>query len=189
MPWTLLLQAVETTAVAVGVVFGLMQLRQLRVAREVQVGIELLRPLQAPQSGEALLLIHGLPDDLSGEELCERLGEEFESVVAVLSLFESLGPLVARGFVPIEMYAQFYRGPTVLCWRKLRRYIDEQRKSGWPTLFEWLQWLAEQMEEHKWPSTDVPAFELSIIPLTHPKAMLLRTGYEKSLCKARVLSS
>jgi hypothetical protein len=80
-------------------------------------------------------------------------------VIGALSMFEALGPLVARGHVPIEMYADFYRGVTVLCWRKLRRSIEEQRALGWPNLFEWLQWLAERMEERLPASEDRPAFE------------------------------
>ena len=159
MSWEIALQVIQTAAVVVGVGFGLIQLRQLRVQREVQAGIELLHPLQAPESAEALLLLHGLPDNLSGEELRKRLGDDFGPVIGVLGLFESLGPLVARGHVPVDMYADFYRGVTVLCWKKLRRYIEEQRRSGWPNLFEWLQWLAERMEERAPHGTDVPAFE------------------------------
>jgi hypothetical protein len=125
MSWDLGLQVIQTIAVVVGVAFGLVQLRQLREQREVQAGIELLHPLQAPESAEALLLLHGLPDNLTGEELRKRLGSDFGAVLGVLGLFESLGPLVARGHVPIEMYEDFYRGVTVLCWRKLRRYIED----------------------------------------------------------------
>jgi len=158
-PGELGLQVIQTIAVVVGVAFGLVQLRQLREQREAQAGIELLHPLQAPESAEALLLLHGLPDNLTGEELRKRLGPDFGAVLGVLGLFESLGPLVARGHVPIEMYEDFYRGVTVLCWRKLRRYIEEQRSSGWPNLFEWLQWLAARMEERAPPHGDVPAFE------------------------------
>ena len=159
MSWELALQAIETAAVIVGVVFGLIQLRQLRSQRAIQAGIELLHPLQAPQSVEAIMLVYGLPDNLSGEQVRERLGTHFGSVIGVLGMFESLGPLVARGHVPVEMYSDFYRGVTILCWKKLRGYIEEQRQSGWPSLFEWLQWLAERMEERRALSSDVPAFE------------------------------
>ena len=141
------------------VVFGLIQLRQLRAQREVQAGIELLHPLQAPESVEAIMLVYSLPENLSGEQVRERLGDHFGTVLGVLGLFESLGPLVARGHVPIEMYSDFYRGVTVLCWKKLRRYIEEQRQAGWPSLFEWLQWLAERMAERQAASSDMPAFE------------------------------
>ena len=139
--------------------FGLAQLWQLRVQREVEAGLELLRPLQSLESAEALLILHQLPDYLTSEDLRARLGDEFESVLATAALFESLGPLVARGHVPLGMYAEFYRGPTVLTWRKLRRYVEEQRQAGWPTLFEWLQWLAERMAAMVPNSSSEPAFQ------------------------------
>ena len=106
------------------------------------------------------MLVYSLPDNLNGDQIRQRLGAHFGSVLNVLGLFESLGPLVARGHVPVEMYSDFYRGVTVLVWKKLRGYIEEQRQSGWPSLFEWLQWLAERMDERQILSSDVPAFEL-----------------------------
>jgi hypothetical protein len=158
MSWDLALQAIETAAVVIGIAFGLIQLRQLQHQREVQAGLELLAPLQAPDSTEALLIMHALPDNLTGEELRRRLGAHYKSAMATLGLFESLGPIVARGHVPIGMYAEFYRGPTVLCWRKFNRYIGEERENGWPTLFEWLQWLAERMEDFAPTGGDIPAY-------------------------------
>ena len=155
----LALQGIETLAVVVGVAFGLIQLRQLRLQREVQAGIELLHPLQAPEAADALMTIHALPDGLTGEQLHRKLGDRFGSVLAVLALFESLGPLIARGHVPIEMYADSYRGITVICWRKMRPYIEQRRREGWPNLYEWLQWLAERMEERSDLGSDIPAFD------------------------------
>ena len=155
----LLLQIIQTAAIVVGVVFGLIQLRQIRVQREMQAGAELLRPLQSPEMAEAILLLHDLPDDLDGAAFKASLGKEFGSVMALLALFESLGPLVARGHIPLAMYAEFYRGATVVCWKKVRGYVEEQRRSGWPNLFEWVQWLAERMEERASLSPDIPAFE------------------------------
>ena len=153
------LQAIETVALVVGVVFGLIQLRQLRFQREIQAGIELLHPLQAPQMAEAVMMIHSLPNGLTGEQLHHKLGDSFGCVMGVLGLFESLGPIIARGHVPIEMYADSYRGVTVICWKKMRPYIEERRRQGWPNLFEWVQWLAERMEERADLANDVPAFE------------------------------
>jgi hypothetical protein len=159
MSWDVSLQAVEAAAVVVGVVFGLVQLRQLRVQREVQAGLELLRPLQSAEAAEAMMMIHDLPDGLSEAELRQKLGDNFGSVLGMLALFESLGPLVARGHLPIEMYADSYRGVTIFCWMKMRPYVEEQRRKGWSNLFEWLQWLAERMEQRTPLSGDVPAFE------------------------------
>ena len=158
MSWEVTLQAIETLAVVIGVVFGLIQLRQLRHQREVQAGLELLAPLQSPEIAEALIIVNDLPDNLTGDELRQRLGAQFNPSMATLAHFECLGPIVARGHVPIEMYAEFYRGPTVLCWKKFKRYIEHERQGGWPALFEWLQWLAERMEERP-ADLDIPAFK------------------------------
>ena len=159
MSWTVILQAIETTAVTAGVVFALVQLRQLRIQRDLQAGIELLRPLQAPGSAETIMLIYDLPDDLDGKAFRTRLKDNFGAALSVLDMFESLGPLVARGLVPLDMYSEYYRGITVLCWRKARRYVEEERTTGWPNFYEWLQWLAERMEERGGLSADAPAFE------------------------------
>lgn len=127
MSWELALQIIQTAAVVLGVVFGLIQLRQLRAQREVQAGIELLHPLQAPESVEAIMLVYSLPENLSGEQVRERLGDHFGTVLGVLGLFESLGPLVARGHVPIEMYSDFYRGSPFCVGRS---FADTSRSSA-----------------------------------------------------------
>jgi hypothetical protein len=157
MTFDVFLQTVQAAAVVIGVIFGLVQLRQIRKQREVQAGIELLHLLQSPDTAKTMLQLHELPNDLSGVQIKERLGDEFGSVLALMAYFESLGPLVARGHVPLDMYAEFYRGPTVIVWRKLRRYVEEQRVAGWPMLYEWLQWLAEIMEK-RGSASDQPAF-------------------------------
>jgi hypothetical protein len=150
MSWELVLQSLQTAAVIFGIGFGLVQLREIRRQKEAQAGVELLHSLQLPQTAVSVLLLHTLPDNLSGEELESKLGGRFDSVIALLAVLESLGPLVARGHVPLDMYEQFYRGATMVCWRKTRRYVEEQRE-GWPGLFEWVQWLAERMEERPSP--------------------------------------
>ncbi len=109
--------------------------------------------------GSASLTLYDLPDNLSGEELRAQLGDKFQAVFDLLAVFESLGPLVARGQVPVEMYADFYRGATIVSWAKARRYILEKRQSGWSSFFEWVQWLAELMEKRAPLFEDTPAFE------------------------------
>jgi len=148
----LALQAIETAAVVLGVLFGLVQLRQLRYQREIQAGIEILHPLQAPQVVGAVMTIHSLPDGLIGEQLHQELGDRFEPVMG-------LGPVIARGHLPIEVYADIYRGATQICWKKMQPYIEDRRQQGWPLLFEWVQWLAERMEGQADLASDVPAFE------------------------------
>ena len=69
---------------------------------------------------------------------------------------ESKGPLIARGHLSLDYYADFYRGATILCWRKLQPYVEEQRANGFSNLFEWFQWLAERLEARS-PSLNASA--------------------------------
>lgn len=155
----LALQAVETLTLVLGVVFGLVQLRQLAIQRDVQVGLELLRTFQVPRVAEAQLALHSVPDGLTEDQLRKALGDEFGPVMGMLAMLESLGPLVAQGYLPIETYADQYRRITVISWNKIRPYIESRRRNGWPNLFEWLQWLAERMEDRADLPSNKPAFE------------------------------
>lgn len=159
MSGSLALQALEAFAVRVGVVFGLFQLRQLTIQREIQVGLELLRTFQVPRVAEAQHALHSLPEGLTEEQLRNELGDQYEAVMSMLAMLESLGPLVAQGHLPIEMYAEQYRRITVISWKKIRPYVENRRRDGWPNLFEWVQWLAERMEDRSDLPCNKPAFE------------------------------
>ncbi len=155
------LQIVQTLAVVVGVIFGLAQLHQIQVQREAQGGAELLRSMQLPQTAATALLLYELPDNLSRDELKARLSAaDLSAVIGLAALFESMGPLIARGHVPLDLYADYYRGSTIICWRKLRGYVEDQRADGYSNLFEWFQWLAERLEERRPFANDLPAHEM-----------------------------
>jgi hypothetical protein len=140
------LQLVETAILTVGLGFGLVQLRALRRQQEVQGGAELLRSLQSPQTARASIIVYELPDGLSEQGLKEKLGPDLEAVIGLMAMFESLGPLVARGHIPLDIYTDYYRGVTAMSWRKLRPLAEAKRLEGWTTLWEWFQWLGELME-------------------------------------------
>ena len=133
MDWNLALQAAQTTAVLFGIAFGVIQVRQFRAQKEHQASIQLLQSMQDPNMARCILLLYNLPNDLSADELATRLGPKFDGVLALAAMFDSLGPLVARGHVPLRIYAGFYRGATVVCWKKLRRYVETERQAGGST--------------------------------------------------------
>lgn len=132
------LQFIETATLSAGLGFGLFQLRALRQQQEVQGGAELLRSLQSPQTARASIIVYALPDDMSAEELKEKLGPDLEAVTGLMAMFDSLGPLVARGHTPVDIYRDCYRGVTAMSWKKLRRVVEAQRAQGWTNLWEWI---------------------------------------------------
>ena len=152
------LQLISTLTLLFGVGFGLHQLRLDRAQRERDAAVELLRSFQTPEFARALLRVFALPDDLPRAQVEERLGPDVPVVYALLTTWESLGVMVYRKQVSLTLVDDFFSGPTLLSWRKLRRNVEEQRKEqSRETIEEWFQWLAERMAERESQQPPVPA--------------------------------
>jgi hypothetical protein len=73
--------------------------------------------------------------------------------------WESLGVLVFRREVTLDLVDDFFSGPILLSWQKLRVAAQEERRAlDRETGLEWFQWLAERMMEREKLSPPVPAY-------------------------------
>jgi len=94
----------------------------------------------------------------SKEQIESRLGEHLHLVYAMTTTWESIGVLVYRGEVGIDLVDDFFGGPIFVSWHKLQQYfVDERRETGRETVGEWFQWLAERFAERGDGSPPVPA--------------------------------
>ena len=81
-------------------------------------------------------------DDRSGRDLLAAA----HSVGVIL---EGLGYSVYARIVPLRVVGDLCGGTVRLAWRKLRPYIEEERRrTDSQKTFEWFQWLATQLERH-----------------------------------------
>jgi hypothetical protein len=151
-------EGIQALAVVVGVGFAVFETRRYRRQRNRDAAMELLHAFQTPDFAKALVLVYGLPDGLSKKEIEGRLGEDLHLVYAMTTTWESIGVLVWRGEVDIELVDDFFSGPIVVSWRKLQRYFDGERaETGRETIGEWFQWLAEQFAKRELAGSPVPA--------------------------------
>ena len=158
MSLEVVLQAIETAAVATGVAFAIVQVRQYRRDRRRAAAIELLHSFQAPAFAEALNIVYNLPDDLSREELEARLEGRFHILYSLVTTWESLGILVHMGEVDLDLVEDFFSGPILISWRKLQRHvIGERAATRRDTIEEWFQWLAERLQERETKRPALPA--------------------------------
>jgi hypothetical protein len=68
--------------------------------------------------------------------------------MVVVLTFESIGVMVFRGIVPLEMVDELLGGVCVESWGRLKNYTAESRVgSDRKTMSEWFQWLAERLED------------------------------------------
>ena len=151
-------QLVETLAVVVAVAFAILQVRQYRQDKNREAALILLHSFQTPDFAKALSLVYALPDGLSKEEIEDRLEGDFHIVYALMTTWESLGVLVHRGEMSIELVDDFFSGPITVSWRKLRGHVFGEREAvGRETVEEWFQWLAERFAERESSVPPVPA--------------------------------
>lgn len=134
--------------VVVGFVFAIIQLMHLRQQRRDLAAIELARSFQSPEFGQALRLLMSLPPGLSGEDL-EEHGEAYLDAAMLVSLtLESVGIMVYRGVVELDMVWGVMGGLVLGAWDRLEGWANEIRKAqGREKFDEWLQWLADRLRE------------------------------------------
>jgi hypothetical protein len=144
--------------VVVGVGFAVFETRRYRRERNREAAIVLLQAFQTPDFAKALGLVYRLPDGLSKTEIEDRLGADLHIVYAMTATWESIGILVYRREVDIDLVDDFFSGPIVVSWRKLQGYFfGEREATGRKTIGEWFQWLADQFARLESSSAPVPA--------------------------------
>ena len=123
-----LLQLVQAAVVVIGVGFAAYELRKYREERNREAALELVHTFQTPEFAKALLIVCGLPDGLSQAEIEAHAGEDFYLVYGMVTTWESIGILVHRGEMSIDLVDDFFSGPILLSWRKLQGYFFDQRR-------------------------------------------------------------
>ena len=151
---------INAIAVTAGVIFAAAQIRQYRQLRQRDAMLELVRSFQSPAFTAALRRVLSLPDGADSAKIREVLGPDGEDAVYLVSLtWESLGVLVYRREVTLDLVDDFFSGPLVISWRKLKVYSEEWRRTlNRETGNEWFHWLAERMLEREKTSPPIPAY-------------------------------
>jgi hypothetical protein len=150
---------INALAVTAGVIFAGTQIRYYRQRRRRDAMLELVRSFQSPSFTSAFRRVLSLPDDATTEQIREKLGPDGEEIVYLVTLtWESLGVMLFRGEVTIDLIDDFFSGPILISWRKLNVFVEEDRRAlDRNTVFEWFQWLAERMTEREKSIPAVPA--------------------------------
>ena len=134
--------------VLIAVAFGIIEMRRARREREERAAFAAVQAILTPEWMRSMLVIHNLPDDASAA-MIERDARVLDAASAVGIILEGLGYSVYARIVPLHVVGDLLGGTVRLAWRKLRPYIEEERRrSGSRKTFEWFEWLAKQVERH-----------------------------------------
>jgi len=152
------LSVVQTAAIVAGGIFAGVQLRSLNKQRERESALQLLHSFQTREFTTGLIVVFSCSEGLSKGELEELIGDKIVEVNVLLETFESLGILVFRREISLDLVDDFFSGPIVLAWKKLRNYvIGVRQQNNRETYEEWFQWLAEQFEKRESTAAPIPA--------------------------------
>jgi hypothetical protein len=142
------LNLVSALALFGGLVFTGLQIRASQQQRSRETMFQLLQSFRTREFVEGMTVFADLPDGLSRAELEARLGDKLLPVRMVLFALESIGSLVQKREIPIDLVEEYFRGPVLLAWRKTEHYMRDLRADiGSPRVYEYVQWLAERIAE------------------------------------------
>ncbi len=159
MELPLILSIVSTTTIFAGGIFAVLQLRHLSKQRGRESALQMLQSFRTPGFLAAVDIVFDLPEGLSKKDIEDRLGDRIESILVLFGTFESLGILIFRRDIDIDLVEDFFSGIIILSGRKLKNYLTETRDQGnRQTYYEWYQWLYEQLEKRESKSPAIPAF-------------------------------
>jgi len=151
-------QAVEAIALVIALGFAILQVRQYRRDKHREAAMELLHSFQTPSFARALNIVYAMPGGLSKEEVEQYCGNEFHLVYAMTTTWESLGVLVHRGEIDLQLIDDFFSGAIRISWQKLENHVMGEREcTGRGTINEWFQWLNERLVDMETVEQPVPA--------------------------------
>jgi len=143
----LVIDTISMIAILAGIVYGALELRQFRQNKEREATFELMRLIQTPEFSQALTALIQLPDATTTEDLLALPKPQLDQLYHLQSTWESLGILVYRGDVSLNLIDEFYGGPILFSWRRLRPLVEYNRRIFQrESLNEWFQWLVERLE-------------------------------------------
>ena len=159
MTFTTFLSILSTTAIIAAGIFAGVQIRLMNKQRARDSALQMLHSFQTPDFLNAVNIAFDLPNGLSRREIEDRLGDRMTCVLVMFGTFESVGILIFRRELDIELVEDFFSGVIILSGRKFSKYLaDVRESSGRPTYYEWFQWLFEQFERRESKTPAIPAY-------------------------------
>lgn len=151
------LQFVSTMALVGGVVFAGVEWRTTRLEHRKQQQVALLRSFDTAMFAQSMRRVLDLAEGTSKEQI-DADPELADHVWYWLGAMESLGELVHDRAVDLRVVDKTISGPIQVSWRKLRRYVDDDHRAYHAeAMFEWCQWLADQIARLERDERRVPA--------------------------------
>lgn len=140
------LNLITTSAVVIGVIFGLAQLREAARVRRDHAAVDIVRTVQTQEVRLAVAKILELPDNVA-PEVIRSDPALLAGALAVDSACEMWGCIVFENVVDHRMLDRMVGGWIRSTWVRLGRWVEAEREEKRnPNIGEWWQWLYETLQ-------------------------------------------
>ena len=152
-------EIVGAIAVVASLIYLAIQVRQSKASGEREAAFEMIRSFQTVEFSKMLQLSFEVPSGLTRQELEERLGDDMPIFLSYMATWESLGIMVHRGQISLDLVCDFFSHSVLAAWEMSETYVVERRtQAGRDTPWEWFQWLADRVKLAESSEKPVPAY-------------------------------
>jgi len=129
-----------------GFIFGIVQVKQAARDRRERFTLDTLRTFSTRETAELMNFVGSDRFPKTREEARALEGMDNVMMIQFSQLMESLGFLVAEGFIDIDLVDKTLGSYVITCWKKYKVFILPSRERD-PYLCEYFEWLAWQMKD------------------------------------------
>lgn len=146
---------VAAVGVLIGVVFTILQLRDLVKTRQSDLILRLQSDWRSRELRESYVRVMNMKFK-SYEEFAEKYplwsevgSPDYRAVSEVGSFFDGVGILLHRKLVDIEMVDELFGTSIKAAWEKLKPGIEGRRKEVNPALRKWFEYLYNEVKKRE----------------------------------------
>lgn len=139
-------EIITAVAVVIGIIFGLVELRQAMRNRRDVAAVDIVRTVQTQEVRQAVRQVFELPLDADPDQI-RNDPELLAAALAVDSACEMWGCMVYEGVVDHRLLDRMVGGWVRGTWSRLRLWVESERVATQNVnVGEWWQWLYELLE-------------------------------------------
>ena len=141
-------------------IFTALQVRVANRTRAEQAAITIVEAAQSEGWTQGLKQLHRIPPGATADQI-DALGDEVVNAIEQVGIrVETIGYMVWRGIVEIQMVDDLFGGIVIFWWSRIRPFAERDReRTSNPKSYEWFQWLAERLAERRRHGSGIPAYE------------------------------
>jgi hypothetical protein len=153
------LNIVSTLTLVGALIFAGLQIRVSSRTRAEQAALAIVEAVQSEGWSHSLSVVIHLTDGITPEQI-DELGPECTRAIEDYGVrIETVGYMVFRGIIALETVEQLLGGAITTYWARVKPWVErDRRRAASLRQFEWVQWLAERLEERKLGRGAEPAY-------------------------------